>query len=107
MTDVAVDARARERFPLGWWGVAMLVATEGALFAVMIGSYFYLRFKNLHWPPQGIPEPKLVVPLILLAVGASGFFAVLVVQKYAVAAIFLVLMGLVLVAWHGKEPEPA
>lgn len=51
-----------------WWGMAMFVASESALFAMMIGSYFYLRFKNLHWPPQGIPEPKVVVPLVLLGV---------------------------------------
>jgi cytochrome c oxidase subunit 3 len=68
MTEVVVDTRARERFPLGWWGVTMLIATESALFAMMVAAYFYLRFKNLHWPPQGIPEPKLVVPLVLLGV---------------------------------------
>jgi heme/copper-type cytochrome/quinol oxidase subunit 3 len=69
MSDVvAVDARARERFPLGVWGIAMLIATEAALFAMMVGSYFYLRFKNAHWPPPGTPEPKLVVPLVLLGV---------------------------------------
>jgi heme/copper-type cytochrome/quinol oxidase subunit 3 len=68
MSGVAVDARARERFPLGWWGVAMLIATEAALFAMMVGSYFYLRFKNAQWPPPGIPEPKIVVPLVLLGV---------------------------------------
>ena len=68
MVDVSVDPRARERFPLGWWGVAMLIATEGALFAMLIGSYFYLRFKNDPWPPRGIPEPKVVVPLVLLGV---------------------------------------
>jgi cytochrome c oxidase subunit 1/cytochrome c oxidase subunit I+III len=51
--------------------------------------------------PHSSPWP------ILLAVAASGFFAVLVVQKYVVAAIFLVVMALVLVAWHSQEPEPA
>jgi cytochrome c oxidase subunit 3 len=69
MTEYAApDPRARERFPLGWWGVAMLIATEAALFGMMVGAYFYLRFKALSWPPQGIPEPKLLVPLILLGV---------------------------------------
>jgi heme/copper-type cytochrome/quinol oxidase subunit 3 len=58
----------RERLPLGWWGMAMLIASEAALFAMMIGSYFLLRFKNLAWPPPGIPEPKLLVPLTLLGV---------------------------------------
>ena len=68
MVNVSVDARARERFPLGWWGIAMLIATEAALFAMMVGSYFYLRFKNAQWPPPGTPEPKIVVPLVLLGV---------------------------------------
>src|SRR3954452_19667115 len=68
MGEVVVDVRARERFPLGWWGAAMLIATEGALFAMMIGCYFYVRFKTTEWPPPGAPEPKLVVPLVLLAV---------------------------------------
>ena len=68
MVDVSVDARARERFPLGVWGIAMLIATEAALFAMMVGSYFYLRFKNNPWPPAGTPEPKIVVPLVLLGV---------------------------------------
>ncbi len=68
MSDFAVDRRARERYPLGWWGVAMLIATEAALFGMLVGSYVYLRFKNHPWPPHGIPEPTLVVPLVLLAV---------------------------------------
>jgi cytochrome c oxidase subunit III len=53
---------------VAWWGMAMFVASEATLFAMMIGSYFYIRFKNVHWPPAGIPEPKVVVPLILLGV---------------------------------------
>jgi len=68
MNEYAVESRARERFPLGWWGVAMLIATETALFGMMVGSYIYLRLKAPVWPPRGIPEPKLVVPLILLGV---------------------------------------
>jgi heme/copper-type cytochrome/quinol oxidase subunit 3 len=68
MTDYVVQPQARERFPLGWWGVAMLIATEAALFGMMVGSYIYLRLKAPSWPPHGIPEPKLLVPLILLGV---------------------------------------
>ena len=68
MIDLAVTPVRRRGLPLGWWGMAMLVAAEGALFAMMTGTYFYLRFKSVHSPPQGIPEPKLVVPLVLLGV---------------------------------------
>ena len=67
ISDFAVPS-ARPRLSTAWWGMAMFVAAEATLFALMIGSYFYLRVKNLHWPPPGIPEPKLAVPLILLGV---------------------------------------
>ena len=56
--DVAAVARARRGPSTAWWGMAMFIATESTLFAMMIGSYFYLRFKNLQWPPAGTPEPK-------------------------------------------------
>jgi cytochrome c oxidase subunit III len=65
--DVAAVARARRGPSTAWWGMAMFVATEATLFAIMIGSYFYLRFKNLQWPPRGVPEPELVLPLAMLA----------------------------------------
>jgi cytochrome c oxidase subunit I+III len=54
--------------PASLLGMGTLIAAEGALFAMMVATYFYLRFKNLHWPPPGIPEPKLVMPLVLLGV---------------------------------------
>jgi heme/copper-type cytochrome/quinol oxidase subunit 3 len=60
--------RAREAQPNGWWGIALFVATEATLFGTLIGSYFYLRFNNLQWPPPGVPEPKVTVPLVLTAV---------------------------------------
>lgn len=65
MTDFAVTRREPS---LGWWGMALFVAAEATLFGVLVATYFYLRFKNLEWPPQGIPEPKLGVPLVLLGV---------------------------------------
>jgi heme/copper-type cytochrome/quinol oxidase subunit 3 len=65
VTEFAVTRREP---PLGWWGMAMFIAAETTLFGVMVATYFYLRFKNLQWPPHGIPEPKLAVPLVLLGV---------------------------------------
>jgi heme/copper-type cytochrome/quinol oxidase subunit 3 len=61
---VAATRRAK---PNGWWGMAMLVATEAALFGCFIASFFYLRFGAESWPPAGIPEPKWVGTLILTA----------------------------------------
>jgi heme/copper-type cytochrome/quinol oxidase subunit 3 len=60
--------RARGAQPNGWWGMALFVASEATLFGTLIGSYFYLRFNTLQWPPPGVPEPKVVLPLVLTAV---------------------------------------
>ena len=59
---------ARRGLPAAWWGMAMFVAAEGTLLVMMVGTYFYLRFKNVTWPPHGIPEPKVTLPLVMLAV---------------------------------------
>jgi heme/copper-type cytochrome/quinol oxidase subunit 3 len=64
-----VAAAARRRGPgVAFWGMAMLVASEVTLFGTFIGSYYYLRFNSRHWPPPGTPEPRVVVPLILVGV---------------------------------------
>ena len=55
MSSVVAVTRARRERPLGWWGMAMFVAAEATLLAVMVATYFYLRFKNLQWPPRGVP----------------------------------------------------
>ena len=71
----AEDARdlvARRRGPsVAFWGMAMLVASEVTLFGTFIGTYYYLRFTNVHWPPPGTPEPRVVVPLIMAGVLAT------------------------------------
>jgi len=54
--------------PNGWWGMVVFVATEATLFGTMIGSYFYLRFRAVEWPPAGVPAPHVTVPLVLTGV---------------------------------------
>jgi heme/copper-type cytochrome/quinol oxidase subunit 3 len=51
--------------PNGWWGMAVFVATEATLFGTLVGTYFFLRFNTAKWPPPGVPEPKLTLPLVL------------------------------------------
>jgi cytochrome c oxidase subunit III len=75
---LALSPTSRAR-PNGWWGMLLLIATEATLFAVLIASYFYIRFKSPAWPPDAIPEPKLFRPLlnngVLLASAAPIFLA--------------------------------
>lgn len=61
-------ARRRRAFPNGWWGMAMLIATEATLFGTLIATYFYLRFQVVTWPPRGIEPPKVALPLALCGV---------------------------------------
>jgi heme/copper-type cytochrome/quinol oxidase subunit 3 len=69
MTEpLAVPVALQRGRPVGWWAVLLLVATEAALFGAMIASYFYLRFQAVHWPPIGVPEPKVLAPALLTLV---------------------------------------
>ncbi|HVS85588.1 MAG TPA: hypothetical protein VHD91_08145 [Gaiellaceae bacterium] len=62
-------ARERRRgVSVGAWGIAMVIASEATLFGTFIGSYFYLRFHTVHWPPLGTPKPEVAIPLVMVAV---------------------------------------
>ena len=65
---VAAALARRKGPPAAWWGMAMFVASEGVLFAAFVGTFFYLRFNHHAWPFPGDPEPRVVVPLVLVAV---------------------------------------
>jgi cytochrome c oxidase subunit 3 len=67
VSDYPIAVRPTGR-PTAWWGMLIFVASEATLFGAFIGTYFYLRFKSPAWPPDGLPEPKVVVPLVMTAV---------------------------------------
>ena len=69
--------------PNGWWGMAVFVATEATLFGTLIGSYYDLRFRTPHWPPPGVPDPKVAVPLVLLAVLVAASVPVQLASVFA------------------------
>ena len=53
----------------GWWGMVWLIATESMLFAALIASYFFIRFKSGPvWPPDGLALPSLELPLVMSAI---------------------------------------
>ena len=106
--EAARVARQRIALPSGWWGVVLLVATEAALFGTLLASYFYLRFKVAHWPPGGIPPPKVLLPLVLtgvlLATAIPTFLAVRAAESgsvrrtWALIALALIVQTAYLVA---------
>jgi heme/copper-type cytochrome/quinol oxidase subunit 3 len=66
--DAARLAAARLGFPAGWWGMLMVIASEGMLLGCLVATFWYLRLRAPHWPPGGIPEPRVVVPMVLTGV---------------------------------------
>lgn len=68
----------------GWWGVVWLIATEATLFAMLIASYFYIRFRHgEEWPPDGIEEPKLMLPMIMTVILLSSSIPVHIAERAA------------------------
>jgi heme/copper-type cytochrome/quinol oxidase subunit 3 len=58
--DVAPPPGARhEGYGRGFWGVAVMIATEGMLFLALIAAYFFLRASVSTWPPPGVEAPEL------------------------------------------------
>lgn len=69
--------RERRAQPSGWWGMVLLIATEATLFACLIATYFYLRFRTSEWPLGGIEKPSVTLPLLftgMLALTAVPIF---------------------------------
>lgn len=68
--------------PLGsqspiWWAMLVLIAIETTVFATLISSYFYLRFTTDAWPPEGVPVPDLLLPIVNTVVLFLSSLAVL------------------------------
>jgi cytochrome c oxidase subunit III len=61
------------RHGIGWWGAGTLIASEAALFAYLLFSYYYLCATN---PPGWLLEPepamKLALPNTILLLASSG-----------------------------------
>jgi heme/copper-type cytochrome/quinol oxidase subunit 3 len=66
----------------GWWGMVWLIVTETALFGSLLLSYFYLRFRSgPTWPPDGIANPDLALPLVMTAILWSSSIPVHVAER--------------------------
>ena len=56
-----------------WWGMVWLIATEATLFAGLLASYFFLRFKSGPvWPPPPLDKPSLAGPVIMTVILLSS-----------------------------------
>ncbi len=49
----------RTGYGRGFWGMAVMIATESMLFLALLATYFYLRASSSAWPIGGLDLPKL------------------------------------------------
>ena len=85
----------------GWWGMVLLIATEATLFAVLLVSYFYIRFRTSGgWPPGGIDDPKLLrASLMTVLLASSSLFVHAAEAGIRRGSQRALVAGLLLVAW--------
>jgi cytochrome c oxidase subunit III len=55
----------RGTLPNGVWAILLVIATEGAFLGCLIASYLYLATRVPEWPPAGVPEPRVLAPVLL------------------------------------------
>jgi heme/copper-type cytochrome/quinol oxidase subunit 3 len=51
-----------------WWGMLVVIATEGMIFLVLLAAYFFLRATSKQWPPAGVELPELFQTSIFTAI---------------------------------------
>jgi heme/copper-type cytochrome/quinol oxidase subunit 3 len=76
---------ASRGYDRGFWGMAMVIATEGVIFLGLVSSYFFLWASSPRWPQGGIEPPDLpriliFTPILLLS-SVPVFWAEAAIRK--------------------------
>lgn len=96
----------------GWWGMMMLIVTEGALFAYLLFAYYYAAVQHeRNWLPEDPPNFKLSLPDTIILLLSSlvvwrGESLLKQGRRGGVAAVYLAiaaLMGIVFIAIQALE----
>ena len=101
-TEILEAPRAKPGRSTAWWGMAVLIMTESAIFASLLSSYFFLQAASKEWPLGGIEAPELekISLMTIVLLGSSGpmFWAEHGIRKGQVwrlkaGLIMVILMG--------------
>ena len=124
MTDVSqrfdLPVGSIGRHANGWWGMMMLIVTEGALFVYLLFAYYYTAVQHSPgWLPERLPDFKLSLPdtiiLILSSVvvwrgesllkrgGSGGATAIYLAVGALMEIVFVAIQAL---EWAGKSFTP-
>ena len=64
----ALELETNDSRALLWWGNLSMMVIEGTMFAMLVGTYLYLRTANLDWPPSTVIKPDLTLPTVNLLI---------------------------------------
>ena len=78
--------------------MAIFCASEAMLFGLLLGTYWYLRFRAVHWPPPGIESPKVLLPLLLTGVLVASSVPIQLASRAARAGRLGAARGALIVA---------
>ena len=123
MTDVSqrldLPVGSIGRHANGWWGMMMLIVTEGALFVYLLFAYYYAAVQHQrNWLPEDLPDFRLSLPdtilLLLSSVVVWRGESLIKQGRSGATAVYLsvaALMGIVFVAiqvleWGTKKFTP-
>jgi cytochrome c oxidase subunit I+III len=81
----------QERSP-GWWGMAMALAADGAVYGSLLFAHLFLWTVAPSWPPQGHGDPGLLAPGIALAALAASSLALRLRHRGVAIALALVAL---------------
>lgn len=56
---VEPPAPATRGYDKAWWGMLVVIVTEGMIFLVLFAANFFLRATAKQWPPAGVELPEL------------------------------------------------
>jgi cytochrome c oxidase subunit III len=87
-SQAAIDVSALPKGEFGpratlWWGVALMIMIESAMFGTLAAAYFYLRLNFAEWPPHGTPLPDLGFPTLTLMLLLASVFPIYLTDVYA------------------------
>jgi cytochrome c oxidase subunit III len=115
MTDVSqrldLPVGSVGRHANGWWGMMMLIVTEGALFVYLLFAYYYAAVQHeRNWLPEDLPDFRLSLPdtilLLLSSVVVWRGESLIKQGRSGATAVYLgvaALMGIVFVAIQALE----
>jgi heme/copper-type cytochrome/quinol oxidase subunit 3 len=71
--DLELPVGSMGRHAGGWWGMIMLISTEGALFGHLLFAYYYLAVQHSRdWLPPVLPGWSWSIPESVVLLASAG-----------------------------------